>query len=160
MADTEKYSLEEAHVQFAKQANGRAWQLLEKTDRSPDEDDEMLEAGYASYYHWRSAGGPVHFQRGEWMIAHIYTALGQAELALRHARRCLALTQEHPGEMKDFDVAYGYEGYARALALGGDREQAGRYLQRAREAGERIENAEDREIFMGDLKSGDWGDLV
>ena len=56
MSTEDKLTLHDAHLKFAKEANGKAWQLLEKPDRSPAEDDELLEAVYASNYHWRSMG--------------------------------------------------------------------------------------------------------
>ena len=156
MDDQEKYSLEEAHKWFARQANGKVWQLLGKASRSAAEDDEMVEAAYASNYHWRSAGIEVNLQRGAWLIAHVYTVLGEARPALLQARRCLDLTDQYQGQMKDFDVAYAWEGKARALALSGLQDEAKKYLVLAQAAGEAIAGAEDRQIFLGDLNKGEW----
>ena len=58
--------------------------------------------------------------------------------------------------MNDFDVAYAYESKARALALHGDKEEARKFYEMAREAGAAIVDEEDRSIFMGDFESGDW----
>jgi hypothetical protein len=156
MDTQEKYSLEEAHEVFARQTNGKAWKLLGKAGRTAAEDDETIEAAYASSYHWRSAGTGVNLQRGAWLIAHVYTVLGEAKPALLQARRCLELTEQHKDQMKDFDVAYAYEGMSRALALNGEMDEATKFLPQAQAAGEAIAGAEDRQIFLSDLNSGDW----
>ena len=156
MPEEERFTLPEAHQAFAKQFNGRMWQLLGQAERTREQDEEMEMAAFASMYHWLHAGTGVHRQRGEWMLAHVYTVLGRAEPALRHAGRCLELTQAHAEEMKDFDLAYGYEGMARASALSGDRTQAKKYYDLAQAAGEKIQDAEDKEIFTSDLAGGEW----
>jgi hypothetical protein len=156
MSEEERYTLSEAQEQFAKQTNGVVWRLLGKEDRIPEEDELMEFAAITSLYHWLHAGTAVHQQRGEWMAAHVYTVLGNAPMALRHAQRCLALTEEHADEMADFDRAYAYEGIARARALAGDVEAARDYLTQARAAGDAIEDADSKEFFDGDLAGGEW----
>jgi tetratricopeptide (TPR) repeat protein len=156
MSEEVRYTLSEAHKEFAKQSNGQVWKLLGKTDRSPEENEEMERAAFASLYHWINAGTEVHHQRGEWMIAHVYTVLGEAETALKHAQRCLELTEAHKSQMEDFDIAYAYEGIARANALAGNGEAAKKYLELAKAAGEAIVDAENKEWFIGDLDGGDW----
>jgi hypothetical protein len=152
----EKYTLDEAQKVFARQSNGKVWNLLDKTDRTAEENDEMIEAAYASLYHWRVVGTEVNLQRGEWMLAHVYTVLGKPKAAIKHANLCITLTGAHRDQMKDFDIAYAFEGMARALALNGTTEEARRYLAQAQTAGEAIAEAEDKQIFLGDLNSGDW----
>ena len=58
--------------------------------------------------------------------------------------------------MEDFDIAYAYEGVARANALAGDAAAAKTYLEKARAAGEAIADPESKEFFIGDLQSGEW----
>jgi hypothetical protein len=149
-------TIEEAHREFGKQANNRVWQLLGQGGRTEAEDDEMVEAAHASNYHWRAIGTPVNHQRGEWLLAHVYTILEEADPALKHARRCLEITNAHPDQMADFDVAYAYEGNSRALGLNGQIDEACTYYDKAKSAGDAIANAEDKEIFMGDFTSGNW----
>ena len=159
MSVVEKYTLEEAHTEFAKQINGQVWKLLEKPERSQAEDEEIVLAAYACLYHWLYAGTEANRQRGEWLIARVHTVLGEAALALKHAERCLELSEAYPDQMKDFDIAYAYEGMARAHALGGDRAIARHYLEMAEAAGKVIADTEDKEIFMGDLEGGAWHGL-
>ena len=127
------------------------WALLEKPDRSRADDDRMLHAAHASRYHWEAVGEPVNLVRGEWQCSRVYAMLGRAEPALHHARRCLELCQQYG--IGDFDLAFAYEALARSFALAGDTERAGEALGHAREAGERIAEDDDRELFERDLAS-------
>lgn len=159
MDEGKTHTLAEAHQHFAKTLNGKVWELLQKPERSKSEDELMIYAAHASCYHWLNAGTGLHHQRAEWLIAHVYTELGIADSALRHASRCLALTNEFADSMKDFDWAYAYEGVARANALAGNRGEALKYMQRAEETGQAISNDEDKSIFLGDLNGGNWHGL-
>ena len=157
MNEEQKFTLSEVHRHFAVQLNGETWALLDKTERTTEENERMLYTVFASGYHWLQAATPLHHQRSEWMIARVYGVLGRAEEALRHARRCLELTEAYPDLLEDFDFAFAYEGMARALALAGQREEAEGYHQRA--AAAQIADAEDRQIFEADFQSGNWGVL-
>lgn len=156
MCDGEGYSLEEAHSFFAADYNGKVWGLLEKADRTSEEDSMLLNMAHASCAHWLEAGTAVHRQRGEWMISRVNTVLGFGDAALRHARVCMELTGKHPDEMDDFDVAFACEAMARASALSGDGDTAREYIGRAEEAGRAIADPEDRKIFEDDFAGGDW----
>jgi len=156
VTDQERYTLEEAHLQFAKQANGKVWGLLGKKDRTEGESEEMLQAAYASLFHWVHAGTALHQQRGEWLISRVYAELGNGREALRHAERCAALTEKHSGLMQDFDRAYSLECLARSHALLGDEKKAAEQFDLAAKAGEAIADDESRDIFMQDLQAGDW----
>jgi len=154
--DGKTYTLEEAQQYFAKTLNGKIWELLQKPDRSRQENELMIYSAYASGFHWLMAGTGLHHQRAEWLIAHVYKEVGLTESALRHATRCFELTEEFTELMKDFDQAYAYEGMARANALAGNREEAIKYIQHAEKSGQAIQNDEDRRIFLGDFNGGNW----
>ena len=119
----------------------------------------MVHAAHGSCMHWLQAGTPTHHQRGEWLIARVYSVLGYAEDALRHAMKCMELTKEHPDMMQDFDWAYAYEAVARAAALAGKTEKAKKYQALALKAGEAISDEESKKIFTVDLHGGDWHGL-
>jgi hypothetical protein len=159
MTEPKTYTLDEAQLYFAKTLNGKVWELLGKTDRSLADNEQMMHDAHASCSHWLVAGTPLHHQRAEWLIAHVYTVLGYSEPALRHALLCMVLTQENASLMQDFDWAYAHEGLARALALAGNRKEAQHHLQIAQEKGEEIRDEEDKSIFVGDLEGGDWYNL-
>jgi hypothetical protein len=145
-----------SHRDFAKGINGEVWRLLETPNRTLQESERMIYAAYASCYHWLHAGAAVNHQRGEWLIARVYTVLGLGEAATRHARRCMELTDEHRAQLEDFDLAFAHEIVARAAALRGDAEEAKVHIARAREEGEKIADPEDRKVFFDDFFSYPW----
>ncbi len=156
MTDNKKYSLEEAHRYFAGSINGEVWDLLGRRDRSGLDDERLLAAAFASYYHWLHAGSAVNMQRGEYMIARAFLAVKNYPQALEHATRCLELTEENSAVMMDFDFAYAYEMLARCNAAVGKMDEAIEYSSKARLAGEQIREKDDKELFFDDFNGGDW----
>jgi hypothetical protein len=108
----------------------------------------MLHAAHACAYHWKFIGTAVQQQRGEWLISHVHVVLGHAQEALRHAERCFELTESNKDIMKDFDIAYAFEGLARAHAMMGDQKIAEEFFDLAQKAGSTIADEEDRSIFI------------
>lgn len=127
------------------------WTLLERTDRTPMQDDEMVHAAHASRHHWGEIGEPVNLVRGEWQCSRVYATLGRGEPALWHARRCLELCEEHG--IADFDIAFAYEAIARASRVAGDHAGADAALLRARELAAEIADDEDRDLVLSDLET-------
>lgn len=160
MTDQERYTLEEAHIKFAKSANGQVWELLENKGRSNLENEELLIAAYSSLYHWRQVGNPVNTQRGYWLLSHVFVELERSDEALEYALRCKQLTERDKDSMEDFDIAYAQEALARAYAFQGQSEIARGHFERARELGELIADAEDKKIFTDDLMGGDWTGVI
>jgi len=156
LTEDKLYSLDESQRELAKISNHRVWDLLEKTDRSPGESEEMLQAAHASLYHWSKVGTGVHIQRAYWLLSKVSISLGKAADAVDQAVKCQELTENHPGEMEDFDLAYAKEALARAYALAGDLERAKDNLKTAEKLSLAIKDKEDQIIFQADLSSGDW----
>ena len=127
------------------------WTLLEKEDRTRDEDDAMLHMAHASRHHWGQIGKAVNFGRGEWQCSRVYAVLGRSEPCLHHAQRCLDICQENG--IGDFDLAFAYEALARGHAVAGDKEQARAFTQQALAAAEDIAADDDRELVLSDLET-------
>jgi DNA-binding transcriptional MerR regulator len=139
------------HRALAVDCFNHVWTLLETADRTPRQADEMLHAAHASRYHWGQVGEPVNLARGEWQCSRVYAVLGRGEPAMWHARRCLALCEEHG--IGDFDIAFAWEAIARAARVAGDHEEAEAALARARSLAAAIAEDDDRELLLGDLAS-------
>jgi len=159
MSEEKTYTESEAQRFFAVRFHGKVWELLEKPDRTKQEDELMIHTAHASCCHWLTAGTGVHHQRGEWLIARVYSVLGIAEAALRHANRCLELTQQYADLMEDFDWAFAYECVARANAVAGNRDEALKYVKLAQKASEVIKGEQDRKIFIADFNGGNWNQM-
>lgn len=149
MTEEKLLSEQDTHRKFAVQTFNRVWELLEKSSRTQEEIDEMLHAAHASRYHWGVVGAPINLARGEWQVSRVYAVLDKPEMALYHARRCLESCQQNG--IGDFDLAYAYEALARSHAVAGNRSECEKYLAIGKEAGEKIEEKDDRELFFGDL---------
>jgi len=145
---------EQTHRQFGKDLYNHAWTLIERSDRTPAETDEMLYATHASAFHWSRGGGTLaNAARGEWQIARVYSTLGWGDPALRHAQRALELAEAaaKAGVADDWDKAAALEGLARAQAVAGDGAAAVATRALAREALLEISDPEDRQLIEQDL---------
>jgi hypothetical protein len=125
------------------------WSLLERADRTSEEDDLMVHAAHASRFLWEDAGGPTQRARGEWQISRVYALLGRAQPALHHARRCLELCEANG--IGGFDLGFAHEALARAYGVAGDEAEAGRHAALAREQAAGLEDEDDRRVLLGDL---------
>ena len=150
MTDEKKYP-EESHKKFAVSLFNLTWSLLDKKDRTRDEDDKMIHSAHASRFHWGEIGKPLHFERGEWQISRVYSVLKRSEPALYHAKRCLEICKEN--NIGDFDIAFAYEAMARAHAISRNKIECDKYIKLAKEAGEQIKKKEDREYLFSELKT-------
>jgi hypothetical protein len=137
------------HRKLAVDLFNYVWELLEKPDRTKEENDTMMHAAHASRFLWGQVGTAVNLARGEWQVSRVYSVLNRAEPSLYHARRCLEICKENG--IGDFDLAYAYEAIARAMAVAGKRSESQHYQVSASEAGERIAEQDDRELFFNDL---------
>ena len=54
----------------------KTWTLMEKTDRTLEEDDEMIHCAHASAYHWLQVGTPANRARSEWQCSRVHAILG------------------------------------------------------------------------------------
>ena len=140
------------HRAQAVEANNSIWELLDRPDRTPADDEELVRRAYAAAYHWdRAAGtGPANAVRADYMIAKAQLAVGQPQLALVAADRCLLGCLAN--ELGDFDLAYAHEARARALHALGRRDEAAVEWQAARDVP--IADPQDQEILDGDLAVG------
>lgn len=151
MTKTPEFDLAAAHRYFAVECFNRAWDWIDKPNRTPEEDEEMLRLSLASTWHWtqRADCTPTNLAVGLWQTARIYTLLGQVENARRYGELCLQAGQRQGAEL--FALGYAYEALARAEAVAGNREQMEAHLAQARQVCERMTDQEDRLQLLSDL---------
>ena len=135
----------------AVKAFNRTWELIELPDRSPADDDEMLEAAFASRRLWDEIGGEEQRAVADWQIAHVASLLGYAELALARSDR--ALRRALRNGWTDWRLASCYEGMARAHDTAGNGAQRDHWAALAREVLDGLEDEEDRAIISSQLAS-------
>lgn len=149
MSDNPTLFLNEAHRRFAIEANNATWQLIEQPRRSSDDNDILIRTAHTSLYHWLQVGEGVHFQRGYWLLSHIYSLLNKIEEARYYADKCLVLTKSEKIEL--FDQAYCYEALSRVAKISGNDDEAHAYQQLALDIADEITDDEDKTIFINDM---------
>jgi len=150
-AKEKEYTELECHRKFAVDLFNLVWSLLDKKDRTKEEDNKMVHATHASRFHWGEIGRPINLGRGEWQISRVYSVLNRPKSALYHAKRYLEICKEN--SIGGFDLAYAYEAIARAYAVAGKKGEADKYIQLAKKAGEQIKEKENRDLLHSDLKT-------
>ena len=139
------------HERFSVECFNLAWDLLDRSDRSPEQDEEMIRLSVASTWHWTKRSDCTAENRsvGLWQTSRIHSVLGHTEEARRYASLCV---QESSKEgVGVFFLAYAYEATARAEALAGNASVATAALEQAQRLLERIEDAEARSMLEQDL---------
>ncbi len=142
-------TVQEWHRKQAVQNFNATWDLIEKVDRTTEDDLQMIHTAHASRYHWGEIGTPVEFVRGEWQISRVYALVGMSESALYHAKHCLEICTDN--QIGDFDLAFAYEAIARAYRVTKNDRLMKTYLEKANKAAKDIEKQEDRDYFMSEL---------
>ncbi len=151
MAEEKKRTEQEYHKKLAIDLFNLTWGLLDKKDRTREEDDKMVHAAHASRYHWGEVGTPLEFERGDWQISRVYAVLNRTQPALHFAKRCLEICREN--SFGDFDIAFAYEAMARAHAVAEDKPESEKYVRLAKQAGEQIKEKENKDLFFSELKT-------
>ncbi|MCB9894700.1 MAG: hypothetical protein H6839_09635 [Planctomycetes bacterium] len=144
---------EQMQESFADALTGITWALLDNKARTPADDEKMLYAAFASAYHYLETAGHAEHQRAEWLISRVYSALGNGEEALRHARRCMELTEQHGDKLAEYDRAFALEALARANAVAGNADEAAKYRAEAEKAGNAIADAASRKVLLDQLQA-------
>jgi hypothetical protein len=150
-----EFDLSKAHKYFSADCFNKAWELIDKSDRTPEEDEHMLRLSMASAWHWtqREDRQPKNMSIAYWQIARIYALLQQADNARRYGQMCLdvSLCEDIP----PFYLGYAYEALARAEMMAGNRDQMQQYLEDSRQAAERVTDAESKAMLLADLETID-----
>lgn len=129
----------------------KTWDLLEIEQRTPDQDDEMVDTAHASAWHWRQVGTTANRARGHWMLARVYSVLGRAPEAVHHARRANEILEAGGDGIEDWDRPSAAEAMARALWVAGDLDGARAWKARGEALAAQIAEDEDRKIITNDL---------
>jgi hypothetical protein len=142
-----------AHKYFATNCFNQAWDLIDKTDRTPAEDEDMIRLSLASHYHWtqREDYSDTGASIAYWQTSHIYALLSQADNARRYGQLCLEVSQAE--EIPPFFLGYAYEALARAESTAGNRKQAQEYIDQAKSIAEKIQEADDKKQLLNDLNT-------
>lgn len=128
----------------------RTWELLETT-RDAAGDRELLATALASRLHWQDVGTDENLAAGDWLVAHVASHLGYADLALDFAAAAheRASTADPPVEL--WLVASTQEGMARAHAVAGHDQERDQWAADARATLAGVDDDEGRELIESQL---------
>jgi hypothetical protein len=146
-----EFDLAQAHRYFSAYCFNAAWDLIEKNDRTADDDRMMVALSQASIFHWHQRADVTDRNRsvGYWQASRVYALVGAREEAKRYADLCFSFSQE----LEPFHRAYAHEALARAAwGLGDDRATAA-HLAAAWELAARVTDGADRKLLESDLES-------
>ena len=150
MATALTFDLAAAHQYFAADCFNKAWDLIEKPDRTAAEDRLMVALNQASIYHWlnRTDCTSENLSVGYWQASRIHAILGHAEEAMRHAEVCLGYSTG----LEPFYLGYAHEALARAALLAGDRTNATEHLSHARSCAAKVAPKDHQAMLSKDLE--------
>jgi hypothetical protein len=151
MSDEATFDIEAAHRYFSTECFNRAWDLIDQEERTPAEEDQMLNLSIASLWHWTQRPDCTNkeLSLGYWQVSRIYAITGRPENAVWYAERCLEVTED--AELPPFYLGYAYEALARAAMAGRNKRQAVEYIAQARALAEKEKNDEDKQLLLDDL---------
>lgn len=139
------------HKIFAASAFNQAWDLIDKSSRSSDDDAAMLMASFASRHHWEAVGTDENRVVGDWQIAHVASLLGLGDLSMRFARAALDRAVEQGFE--GWRLASCHEGMARAQACLGNETERDRHIKTARRLLYEVDDLEERRLVESQLST-------
>lgn len=122
-----------SHKQIAAECFNKTWDLLDKSDRTLAEEEQMIHLCHTSFWHWTQVEDhtPQNLSIGYWQLSRVYSVVGNGEQALYFAEQCVKVS--HEAELPPFFIAYAYEAQARAQLS----------LQQLIDAGESLDRAEE-----------------
>jgi hypothetical protein len=156
MGEENKDEMIDVHKKLAVDLYNAAWALVDKPDRTVDEDDEMVNTAHASAYHWSRLKGAIDdlrwrqsVPRSHNQLANVYLALKNAERALYHSNRTVETCKQYG--IADFDIAAGYQTLALSYHLAGNAKERDENIRLAITAGNEIAAPGEKEFFFADL---------
>lgn len=141
-----------AHRYFSASLFNSAWDLIDKSERTADEQEQMLLRSIASYFHWTQRPDVDSSKRSIacWQIARVYALQDNGMEAQRWARRAID-EAEHSAD--SFLLAYGFEALGRAASIIGDEQLAASSVVIAMEFSQSIADMSQRAALIADLET-------
>lgn len=131
-------------------ANNRAWTLAEQPTRTPEEDQEMLNAAHASAHLWRTIGNANNFSLGHLLLGQVHALLGNAVYAMKYSN--LAYDYFTTKESDPWEVAIVHAVLANAAHCAGMTALHESHYKLADELVAALSDPEEKDILMATLR--------
>jgi hypothetical protein len=153
MPNPPECDLSQANKYFSAACFNSTWDLINKSDRTPKEDEQMLLTSMTSAWHWtqREDCQPTNMAIAYWQIARVYAQLKQVENARRYGQLCLDVSQGE--DVEPVYKGFAYEALARAEMVAGERKQMQHYLEQAFRVAALVTDEEDKQLLIADLET-------
>jgi len=140
-----------AHKYFSVEFFNKAWDYIDKPNRSIDEADMMLHLSLASLWHWtqREDCTSTNLSIGYWQVSRVFALLRQAENARHYGELCLEASQKEG--VLPFYSGYAYEALARAELVVGNQDKMEGYLNQAQEVAAILPDPQEKKQLLSDL---------
>jgi hypothetical protein len=135
---------------LASQANNKAWALAEATNRTSDEDEEMLHAAHAATHFWRLIGDASNHAHSFQLLAHVYALLGLPEPAKHYLLKSQPFFLERDAAL--WERAFAHAVAANVSAAAGEQEAHRIHYHQAELDIAALEDEEDRKILNATMR--------
>jgi hypothetical protein len=146
-----EFDLADAHRYFAVHCFNAAWDLIEKPDRTADDDRQMIALSQASLFHWLNRPDLTdrNLSIGYWQLSRVHVLAGWPEQARLYAD----LSLEHSGGLQPFHRAFAHEARARAAFALGEEALGAEHLSAAQALAREVDDPGDRALLEADLQT-------
>ena len=144
-------TIQRMHRRFSAECFKDCWALIDKTDRSPRDVEDMILCSSASMWHWKKRKDctPLNMSIGYGQLSRVHALAGQYDMAKLFGRKCLKAAID--GKAPAFYLGYAYEALTRAeIGLRNFSAAAG-YLEKAQGQLIRLKDAKERGWLKTDL---------
>ena len=149
MADAPAFDAAPAHRHFSASCFNETWVLIDKPDRSPEDDEEMIRLAQASLWHWtqRPDCNDTNLSVGYWLASRVHALVGEPDNARKYACLCQDKAPDEP-----FYQGYACEAIARAEMVAGNSAGGREHLEKAWHFAERVADPEEKQLLVDDLR--------
>ncbi|MHC0036154.1 YciI family protein [Pseudoneobacillus sp. C159] len=153
----EKFKVEGAagsinHKQLASQYFNQVWDLLDLSERTKEQEENMIHLAHTSFWHWTQV--PDHtatnLSIGYWQISRVYAVAKNGERAKYYAERCIEVSED--SNIPPFYIGYGYEALVRACVVLEQYEEAEKAYNLAQNYVEKIVIEDSKKMLVKDLE--------
>ncbi|MGG3736833.1 hypothetical protein [Aeribacillus pallidus] len=142
-----------AHRELAAQYFNNVWDLLEKENRTEEDNQRMVHLCHASFLHWTEIENHTaeHLSIGYWQLSRVYVTIGKPEIALEYAKKCIEISEK--GGLTPFYLGYAFEALARAYYQLHLIPEAKAAFETAYSLAKQVEPSDHQELLIKDLET-------
>lgn len=141
------------HREIAIKYFNAVWDLLELSERTTAQEEQMIHLAHSSFWHWSQVENhtPKNLSIGYWQLSRVYAVSGLGERSLYFAKCCEEISLKN--DLEPFYIAYAYEALSRANAILGCIDKSNEQKEIALKYVQNIKIENSKEMLLKDLHS-------